>query len=344
LPLEPLLTLGEGLAISYWTLTMAGLVGGLTAGLMGVGGGVIVNPMLIALGVPPRISAASMSVAIVANASGAALFDLRRGGVDWRLGIWMGACGAVGGYGGTILIGEVQRAATLDAVIGGSYILLLLLLAGQLLRRGRSAAGGGPHPLLTRLPLRYRSPYCSVPVSPLLPAIAAFAIGMSASLLGVGGGVFFVPLLMALFRCDIRSVVPASQIATLLVSLAVGTGHLLQTGNIDPRLALVLIVAGSIGTATGSQLKRHLSGPVVQRLFALVLGLGALRMAWQLAGLEPGAGEVLLDNGGAGALDAFARWCASAPWRGWLGTVGLALLAGPLLTQLQHRLVERLER
>lgn len=344
MPLEPLLRLGDGLALSVWTLIAAGLAGGVTAGLMGIGGGVIVNPILIALGVPPRISAASMSVAIVANASGATLFNLRKQRVDVRLGLCMGAAGVAGGLAGTALIRGFGRPETLDSLIRGAFVVLLLLLAWRMSRGGNGVAGGEPSGWLRRLPLRYLSPLAAEPVSPLPAMAAALGVGLVSALLGVGGGVFYIPLLLALFHRDIREVVPVSQIAVLLANLAVGTGHVFQTGNIDPRLALVLIVSGSVGTAVGSRLKQHLEGGHVQRLFALVLVLGSGRMAWQL--LAPGApaAEPALDSAGAGALDAFGRWCASAPWRAWLGTVGLALAVGPLLTHLQHKLVDRLER
>lgn len=335
--LEPLLQLADGAGISLWVLLAAGLLGGLTAGLFGVGGGVLVTPLLISLGVPPRIAAGSMNVAIISNAAEALTHDLPRRRVDWKLGLWMGLAAVVSGQAGTLWIGRLGRPQLVDAIIRIGFLVLLLLMALRLLRE-RRPRGERTRRWLFAAPFRYHSPWEERPVSLVLPVSVALGGGLVASLLGVGGGIFYVPLLLGLFHRPLQDLVPVSQIAVLLGTLSVSSGHVWHTGNIDPRLALVLILAGSVGTVAGTRLKARLASRLLERLLALVLLLAALRLVLPLPVHESAAGL----PGGREWLAGYAAWCAQGTWHAWLGTVGLALGFAPLLSIVQHRLLDRL--
>lgn len=335
---EPLLQLGPGLAISFWVLLLGGLLGGLTAGLFGVGGGVIVTPLLISLGVPPHLAAGSMNVAIISNAAEALAHDLPKRQVDKRLGVMMGLGAVAGGQAGTLWIARLGRPELLDALIRGGFLLLLLWLALRLLRK-RRPRGQWASQWLFHLPFRYRSPWEERPVSALAPLVASVGGGLVASLLGVGGGIFYVPLLLALFQRPMQDLIPVSQIAVLMGTLSVSTGHVLHTGHVDPRLALILVLAGSTGTVVGSRLKATLDSALLERLLAFVLLLAALRLGLPLLGFAPTA--TVPDAQGGDWLRSYANWCATSRWNLWVGTVGVALGMAPLLGWLQHRLLDR---
>ncbi len=336
--IEPLLQLGNGMAISFWVLVLGGLLGGLTAGLFGVGGGVIVTPLLISLGVPPHLAAGSMNVAIISNAAEALAHDLPRRKVDWRLGLMMGAGAVAGGQAGTLWIASLKRPGLLDALIRGGFLILLLWLALRLLKK-RGERGARARRWLFHMPLRYRSPWEEEPVSALGPVLVSVGGGLVAALLGVGGGIFYVPLLLALFHRPMQDLVPVSQIAVLMGTLSVSTGHVLHTGHVEPRLALVLVLAGSTGTVVGSRLKAHLDSKVLEKLLALVLLLAAFRLSLPLLGLS-GSGVAAPASGG-DWLRAYGDWCATSRLHLWLGTVGVALGMAPVLGWLQHRVLDR---
>ncbi len=343
--LEPILLLGDGSAISLWSLVLGGLMGGLTAGLIGIGGGAIVRPLLMSFGLAPRIATACMSVAIISNASGACTYSLKHWKADLRLGVIMGLMATIGGQAGTWTIAHLDKPALIDGIIRAAYVFLLLFLAFKLWR-GKSQSHQGLRRMLFRLPFRYSSPFETEAVSPLFPGLVALFVGMVASLLGIGGGIFYVPLLMALFGRDIRELVTVSQVAVLFSSVSVASGHVFFTGNVEVRIALVLVLAGSIGTAVGSRLKKHLSARHIERLFALILLGGAWRMIVQLTGSPGPAHGKPLPAGGLQSdwLGWLPLWAAESPWRIWLLTAGFAMLAGPLLAALQHWLLDRLER
>jgi len=337
MPLDLQIQLAGGLALSFWTLLAAGLLGGLSAGLLGVGGGILVTPLLISLGVPARIAAGSMNVAIIGNAADALAHDLPRRRVDWRMGLWMGLAAAATGQAGTWAIGQLGRPRLVDALVRAGFLALLLVMAWRLLRR-RGPREGRLRRWLFSAPLRYHSPWESRPVSPLPAMAAALGGGLVASLLGVGGGIIYVPVLLALFPRPLQDLVPVSQIAVLLGTLSVSSGHVWHTGNIDPRLALVLVLTGALGTAAGSRLKARLDSRLLERLLALVLLLAALRLSLPLPQLDlAAAGTAARDP-----LAGLAAWCARGVWQNWLGTVGLALALSPLLSRLQHAVLDRI--
>lgn len=339
--LEPLLHLADGSVLSVWSLIMAGLLGGLTAGLLGIGGGAIVNPLLISFGLAPRLATACMSVAIIANASGASVYSLRHWNVDIKLGLYMGLAGILGGQAGTLAIAAWGKPDLLDTVIRIGFLILLIFLAWKLWR-GNKGANHALRGLLFSLPFRRSSVFEQEPVSPVAPVAAALGVGVLAALLGIGGGIFYVPLLMALFGRDIRELVPVSQIAVLLGSISVATGHVLHTGNIEPRVALVLVLSGSVGTAVGSRFKKQLDARHLEKLFAFVLLGGAIRMGLQLVAAPAAVVSASSPPQGADVwLGGFLEWASRNQLHLWLATAGLALVAGPVLAWVQHTIADR---
>ena len=177
--------------------------------------------------------------------------------------------------------------------------------------------------------MRWQSTLCDTEISGVAPALVAIFIGMMAALLGVGGGVFFIPLLVWLTGRSIKKIIPVNQITVFLTSLSVASGHVLYTGHVDASLALLLILAGAVGTAVGSRLKQRVSAAQVGRVFAFRPACGW--SAHALAILPQRESQ---------------RAATPNPWartRGtWLKTVGMALILGPLLAVIQHWLYERI--
>lgn len=340
--LEPLLRMGDTM-VSLWTLSLGGLVGGLAAGMFGIGGGVIVNPLLISLGIPPRLVAASMSVATLSNAGGALFRDLGRYAVHIRLGLWMGLAAVVGGQAGTWLLGQVERPELVDHIIRVSFMVLLVWLALRLFRK-RRPPGTWARTWLSLPFLRLSGPWGDSPASAAGPLLAALLGGGLAALLGVGGGILYVPVLLALYHRPIQDLVPVSQIAVALGSLSVASGHAWHTGNLDARLVLVLVLTGSLGTAVGTRLKAQLDSHVLEKLLAGVLVLAALRLGLQSLGVWNGAPALAAGQGGQDWLPGFRAWCEASRLQLWLGTVGLAIGLTPALAWLQHKVLDRLGR
>jgi hypothetical protein len=106
---------------------------------------------------------------------------------------------------------------------------------------------------------------------------------------------------------------------------------------------LILVLTGSVGTVVGSRLKTQLDSRVLERLLAVILLLAAARLTLQGLGAF-GATVAPAVAPGQEWLAGFQTWCAKGTLQLWLGTVGLALGLTPILSWLQHRVLDQLKR
>lgn len=304
---------------SPWLIAGAGVLGGTLAGLIGAGGGVVAVPLMLALGIPARFATASMNAAIVGNSAADTVYNSLRTPIPWLLGLCMGLGSAAGGFTGSRLVASVTNPRALDTGISLGFLVILALALFMTLRRGHRSQDGPPHPWMTALPFRLRTTLNSQPISPLLPMGAAFCIAVLGAFLGIGGALLLSPLLIALCHSSLRQTIPVVQLTILVGSFAAGTGHVFLTGNLDPGVAVLLIVGGSVGTPLGSRLKHRLGDRTLARLYA---GVILLSMAKVAAGLFWTSSRP--------AMAPAVPLSGADAWLVWGGTLGFALLWGPL--------------
>ncbi|MGC8763494.1 MAG: TSUP family transporter [Acidobacteriota bacterium] len=137
-----------GAVVDPFLLVGAGLLVGFLSGLLGVGGGFLLTPLLMMMGLSPAVAAASGTNALVGTSASGLLAHLRQGNVDLRLGTVLLAGGLAGGGAGTAWVHALRKAGSLDAVIVGLYVLFLGLLglflfSEGLLARVRTTAAEG---------------------------------------------------------------------------------------------------------------------------------------------------------------------------------------------------------
>jgi uncharacterized protein len=282
MPVSVLLILGLGSAVGF------------LSGLFGIGGGFLMTPLLIFLGIPPAIAVATQSAQISASSTTSVLAAWRRQAVDVRLGAILVGGGLVGTYLGVQVFAAMRRAGQLDLVIVLSYVTLFTVVGGLMLfeslrefwakRRGRvrPRRSAGAHPRYMALPLRVRFPRSQLYAS-VIPIVAlALFVGFAGALLGIGGGFIMVPALLYLFRVPIGVVVGTSQLQILCTSVVALVLHAVQNGAVDLVLGLILIVGGVFGAQFGSRAGRNLRSEWFRFLLAfLVLAVG-LRFALEL--------------------------------------------------------------
>src|SRR5687767_321458 len=121
--------------ISVSVLLLLGLGGGvgLLSGLFGVGGGFLMTPLLIFIGVPPPVAVGSEAAQIVASSVSGVLAHMRRGNVDFRMGLVLLLGGFVGSTAGVKLFGFLRNVGQVDLVISLSYVLILGAVGGLML-------------------------------------------------------------------------------------------------------------------------------------------------------------------------------------------------------------------
>jgi uncharacterized membrane protein YfcA len=295
-----------GLSVNMLVIVLLGAGVGLLSGMFGVGGGFLTTPLLIFYGIPPTVAVASSATQITGASVSGVLAQMRRGGVDFRMGAVMVAGGVVGSGLGALLFQFLQRLGQIDTVIALTYVVLLggigLLMARESIgtimaqRSGRrKPAARRHHPLIAALPLRWRFYRSGLYISPLAPFLLGVLTGVLTVSLGVGGGFVMVPAMIYLLGMSAQVVVGTSLFQILFVTAATTMIHAMTTGAVDIVLAVLLLIGSASGAQIGTRFAQKVPAEWLRLLLALIVLAVAVRMAlgltWrpgELFSVEPG--------------------------------------------------------
>ena len=266
----------------FLLLGLGGLVG-LLSGLFGVGGGFLMTPLLIFIGIPPIVAVASEANQIVASSMSGVMAHWRRGNVDFKMGGVLLFGGILGSVVGVELFRYLRTIGQIDLVIRLSYVTFLgivgLLMFQEslrsLLRRRRT--GGGEqrklhqHSWLHGLPLKMRFRRSKLYISALPPIGIGFAVGMLAAIMGVGGGFLMVPAMIYLLGMPTVVVIGTSLFQIIFVTANVTFLQSVTNQTVDVMLALILLIGGVVGAQFGSRMAQYLRGEQLRILLALMV-------------------------------------------------------------------------
>lgn len=279
-----------GLAVDVWVLLGIGAGVGLLSGIFGVGGGFLLTPALIFLGVPPAVAVASGANQVVGSSVSGMMAHWRRGNVDVKMGVLLLSGGFVGSGIGVWLFALLKALGQIDLVIALSYVGMLGTIGGlmlvesvkSLLGRRVGALRRRRHLFWHRLPFKLRFRRSKLYVSALLPLAVGALGGVLSAIMGVGGGFVLVPLMIYVIGMPTSVVVGTSLFQMLFVAGNVTFLQAVTTQTVDVVLMLILLLGGAVGAQAGSRIGSRLD-PVQLRLFLalIVLGVG-VRMALEL--------------------------------------------------------------
>jgi uncharacterized membrane protein YfcA len=275
----------------FVVLTMGALVG-LLSGLLGIGGGFLMTPLLIFIGIPPAVAVATQSNQLVAASVSGVIAHWRRRNVDFKLGLVMLLGGGIGSVIGVALFAKLKALGQIDLVISLSYVLFLGAVAGLMmvdnfkvlvLRRNVVVRRKlHTHNALHRLPLRMRFPRSRLYISALLPLMIGFVGGLMVAIMGIGGGFILVPAMIYLLGMPIGLVAGTSLFQIIFTTGITTFLQAITTHAVDVVLAAVLIVGGVIGAQVGTRLS-HLLKPEYARLaHASIVLVVAVKLAFDL--------------------------------------------------------------
>ena len=276
----------------FYLLAIGGGVG-LLSGLIGVGGGFLLTPLLIFLGIPPTIAVGTGSNQVVAASVSGALAHWRRGNVDLAMGAVLLAGGIVGSTLGVWLFQVLRALGQIDLVISLSYVVFLsaigfLMLAESVRAWQRSRNPSAPrrklhqHYLVHRLPLRMRFRRSKLYISALVPFGLGLIAGVLTAIMGVGGGFLMVPAMIYLVGMPTSVVVGTSLFQIIFVTANVTFLQAVGTHTVDLILAAVLMVGSVVGAQFGTRLGVKLRGEHLRALMGLLVLAVAARVAWTL--------------------------------------------------------------
>jgi uncharacterized protein len=280
--------------VSILLILAMGAAVGFISGLFGIGGGFLMTPLLIFLGIPPAIAVGTQQAQIAASSTTSALAAWRRDAIDLKLAAFLLGGGFVGTLLGVWFFSFMRRAGQLELVIVVSYVSLFTVIGGLMLkesirefwtaRRGirRPVRRAGEHPAYLGLPLRLRFPRSKLYAS-VIPIVGlALFIGFAGALLGIGGGFILVPALLYLFRVPPAVVVGTSQFQILSTTVAATVLHTVVNDSVDVVLAIMLIAGGVFGAQFGARAGRNLRAELFRFLLALLVLAVGLRFAVEL--------------------------------------------------------------
>jgi len=282
-----------GVSLDVMALLVLGAAVGVLSGVFGVGGGFLLTPLLIFIGVPPAVAVASSANQLVGASVSGAIAHWRRGNIDFVMGALMLVGGFAGSGLGVWLFAILRRIGQVELFISLAYALLLTTLGvlmmiestRSLLRRRRGIAIRRKlhqHTWLHGLPFKLRFRRSKLYISALLPIILGFLVGILSAVLGVGGGFVMVPAMIYLLRMP-TAVVPGTSLFQIIFVTAVVT--LLQSvanNTVDAVLAMVLLIGGVVGAQVGTRWGARLRGEELRALLALIVLAVAAKLVFDL--------------------------------------------------------------
>jgi len=277
-------------------ILLYGCLVGFLSGLIGVGGGFLITPLLIFTGIPPIVAVSSGAAQMAGTAAGASYLHWRQGNVDVKMGLVLLTGSWLGAGSGVYLANALLRAGQFGNVVAFLYAILLGFVGMSMLIEALPAVlrAGAPAPSrvraaaasksllrswVERLPWQMAFPVSETSMSALGPLALGAAVGVLTSLMGVGGGFIMVPVMIYVLKMPIKIVVGTSLFQLLFTTAAVSVMQAGVNHAVDPVLALLLILGSVFGTRFGARLAARLPAEKLRLIFALVVVAVAVRMA-----------------------------------------------------------------
>ena len=267
--------------MSVNVLLLLGLGGGvgILSGLFGVGGGFLMTPLLIFIGIPAPVAVATEANQIVASSVSGVIAHWRRGNVDFKMGLMLLLGGLVGSAFGVWLFTLLRGLGQIDLVIKLSYVVFLGIIGSLMLNEGLRAMlhhRRGPPPKRTHnwlhgLPFKMRFRRSRLYVSALLPLTVGASVGVLAAIMGVGGGFIMVPAMIYLLGMPTAVVVGTSLFQIIFVTANVTLLQSVTNQTVDVVLAMLLLTGGVIGAQIGARLSARLRGDQLRVLLAMLV-------------------------------------------------------------------------
>ena len=281
------------ISIHTWLLLGLGGLIGFLSGLFGVGGGFLMTPALIFIGVPPPVAVGTEANQIVASSVSGVLAHWRRGNVDVKMGVVLLLGGLLGSSFGVWLFSVLRSVGQIDLVIKLSYVTFLgiigVLMFVESLRsmRRRRTAGAGRgklhrHTWVHGLPLKMRFRRSKLYISALLPLGVGFLVGILAAVMGVGGGFIMVPAMIYLLGMPTSVVVGTSLFQIIFVTANVTFLQAYANQTVDVVLALLLLIGAVIGAQLGAKASVLLRGEQLRILLAIMVLVVCAKLAYDL--------------------------------------------------------------
>jgi uncharacterized membrane protein YfcA len=278
-------------SVNIFTMFGMGTAVGFLSGMFGIGGGFLITPLLMLMGIPAAVAVATGANQVVASSVSGTMSQWRRGNVDFRMGTVLLGGGVVGAFIGVQIVRLLRQTGYIDLTIALLYTVFLssigVIMLTESLSAMHRARGGKPvsarrpgqHSWVHGLPLKLRFQRSKLYISAIPPFVIGLLVGLLSGMLGVGGGFIMVPAMIYILRMPTKVVIGTSLFQVIFVAGLTTIFHAAANQAVDLLLALVLMVGGVIGAQFGASAGQKLRGEHLRALLALlVLGVGVRLM------------------------------------------------------------------
>ena len=262
-------------------LLISAAVGFLT-GLLGIGGGFLMTPILIFLGIPPVYAVANGANNILAASVSGSLAHYFKNHIDVKMGVLILVGGLIGSIIGVEIFIFFLKKGTINSLISISYFILLssigLMMFYESLSEMRRIRNNKfikrrmhQHYWIHNLPFKVRIHASKLYISAIGPIFFGLLIGLISSLLGVGGGFILVPILIYIIGMPAKLVPGTSLFAMIFVMIIVTLLHAIANYTIDIYLVFILALGSVIGAQLGSIISSKLAGEELRGLLSILI-------------------------------------------------------------------------
>jgi len=265
------------------------LVGGLS-GLFGVGGGFLMTPLLIFLGIPPAVAVGTEAPHVLASSISGAIAHWRRRNVDIKMGSILLIGGVAGSTVGVNIFKILIRFGQIDLIIQLLFIFFLGLIGFSMLfesarttiKKYRTTSTIRTklhqHSWLHGLPFKMRFHRSKLYISTIPPILIGFVVGVLSAMMGVGGGFIVIPAMVYILGMSTNVVVGTSlfQIIFVTANSTFFQSYLNQT--VDIVLASLMILGGVIGAQIGARLGTKFRAEYLRGALAFIVLMVCLKI------------------------------------------------------------------
>jgi uncharacterized membrane protein YfcA len=282
------------LPVNIFLILAMGAAVGFVSGLFGIGGGFLMTPLLIFVGIAPAVAVASVASHIAASSFSGAISYWRRRAIDPALASVLLCGGIIGTALGVATFTLLRSLGQLDLMIALSYVALLTTVGGvmtweglrAMLRTRRGivipARRSGSHGWIHGLPLKMRFKRSKIYLSVVPVVLVGIFIGFLGAVMGIGGGFILVPIMIYLLRVPTSTVIGTSMLLTLVTMLFATMLHAVTNHLVDAVLALILMVGGVTGAQFGARAGQKIRGELLRLLLGLLILAVGIRFAREL--------------------------------------------------------------
>lgn len=283
--------------VNIFLIISLGLITGVLSGMFGVGGGFLMTPLLIFIGISPAVAVASSANQIMAASFSGFLSHWKRAQVDFKIGLLLLVGGLIGSSTGVWIFSILKNIGQIDLVISVSYVVFLGTIGSFMLveatksvvrsRQGNSTASTKNN-IFHDLPLPWVMdfPQSNIRISILLPLLIGFLSGVLVSLMGIGGGFVLIPAMIYILGMPTSVVIGTSLFQIIFITANVTILQSITTQTVDIILASLLLLGSVVGAQFGLRIGAKLNAEILRLLLATLVVIVAFKLGSSLV-IEP---------------------------------------------------------